>query len=112
MSSGTGQRRAAGPGRRRRGRTDLGPAGGVHATAAGEPEHQPHHAGVHDRPGRPPVLGGPAVANPKQTTQVAANTGGGFLLGLFGWAVGLAYLRGGSDEVRKLLAAKFLNKTS
>jgi hypothetical protein len=42
----------------------------------------------------------------------AAGTGGGFLLGLFGWALGLAYLRGGSPEVRKLLAAKFLNKTS
>jgi hypothetical protein len=41
----------------------------------------------------------------------AAQTGSGFLLGVFAWAVGLAYLRGGGTEVRRLLAAKFFNKT-
>lgn len=40
------------------------------------------------------------------------NSGGGFLLGVALWAVGLAYLRGGSTAVRQLLAAKFLNKVS
>lgn len=44
------------------------------------------------------------------SVSAAAGTGGGFLLGLFGWALGLAYLRGGAPEVRRLLAAKFLNK--
>jgi hypothetical protein len=42
----------------------------------------------------------------------AAQTGGGFLLGLGAWALGLAYLRGGPAEVRRLIAAKFLNKVS
>jgi hypothetical protein len=41
----------------------------------------------------------------------AASTGSGFLLGVFAWALGLAYLRGGGPEVRRLLAAKFFNKT-
>jgi hypothetical protein len=40
----------------------------------------------------------------------AAATGSGFLLGVFAWAVGLAYLRGGMPEVRKFAAAKFLNQ--
>lgn len=41
----------------------------------------------------------------------AASTGSGFLLGLFAWALGLAYLQNGSTGVKKFLAAKFLNKT-
>lgn len=41
----------------------------------------------------------------------ATQAGGGFLLGVFAWAVGLAYVRGGSAEVRRFLAAKFFNKT-
>lgn len=40
----------------------------------------------------------------------AAATGSGFLFGVFAWALGLAYLRGGSSEVRRFMAAKFLNK--
>jgi hypothetical protein len=40
----------------------------------------------------------------------AAATGSGFLFGVFAWALGLAYLRGGSPEVRRFMAAKFLNK--
>jgi len=41
----------------------------------------------------------------------AVGTGSGFLLGVFAWALGLAYLQGGPAGVRKFLAAKFLNKT-
>jgi pyruvate/2-oxoglutarate dehydrogenase complex dihydrolipoamide acyltransferase (E2) component len=41
----------------------------------------------------------------------AATTGSGFLLGVFAWAVGLAYLRGGMPEVRKFARAKFFNQT-
>jgi hypothetical protein len=42
----------------------------------------------------------------------AAQTGSGFVLGLFFWGwVALPYLRGGAPEVRKTLLAKFLNKT-
>jgi septal ring-binding cell division protein DamX len=48
--------------------------------------------------------GGPSLQLPG-----AAATGSGFLLGLFAWALALAYLRGGPAEVRKFLRAKFLN---
>jgi hypothetical protein len=41
----------------------------------------------------------------------AANTGGGFVLGVFLWVGVRAYLEGGTLGVRQLLAAKFLNKT-
>lgn len=41
----------------------------------------------------------------------AASTGSGFLLGVFAWAVGLAYLRGGAPEVKKFFRAKFFNET-
>lgn len=40
----------------------------------------------------------------------AGNAGGGFLLGIALWAVGLAYLKNGPAGVRQLLAAKFLNR--
>jgi hypothetical protein len=41
----------------------------------------------------------------------AANTGGGFVLGVFIWVGVRAYLEGGTVGVRNLLAAKFFNKT-
>lgn len=37
-------------------------------------------------------------------------TGSGLLLGVFVWALGLAYLHGGSAGVKKFMAAKFFNK--
>lgn len=40
----------------------------------------------------------------------AANTGGGFLLGLGAWVLARTYLDGGSDGVKKLLKAKFFNQ--
>lgn len=52
--------------------------------------------------------GGPSLP----VLPAAAQTGSGFLLGLFAWACGLAYLRGGAPEVKRFLAAKFFNKTS
>lgn len=40
------------------------------------------------------------------------STGAGFLLGLLFWSwIGLPMLKGGPTEVRKVLAAKFVNKT-
>lgn len=80
-------------------------------------------------PGHPMVpAAAPAAASPAPTSpgagpslptvnlpapvQSAASTGSGFLLGVFAWAVGLAYLQHGSDGVKKLLRAKFLNQTS
>lgn len=57
----------------------------------------------------PPASPGGGLAAPAMPA--AASTGSGFLLGVFAWAVGLAYLNGGSDGVKKFLAAKFLNKT-
>lgn len=52
--------------------------------------------------------GGPSLP----VMPAAAQTGSGFLLGLVAWAFGLAYLRGGIPEVRRLAAAKFLNVTT
>jgi hypothetical protein len=44
------------------------------------------------------------------TVPAPVSTGSGFALGVVAWAFGLAYLRGGWDGVRRLGAAKFLNK--
>jgi hypothetical protein len=41
-----------------------------------------------------------------------AGTGGGFVLGLIGYAFGLAYLRGGKAEVKRLLRAKLFNEVA
>lgn len=61
----------------------------------------------------PPASPGGGPSLPSLTISPAAQTGSGFLLGLFLWGwVGLPYLRGGGSEVRRTLAAKFLNKTS
>jgi hypothetical protein len=40
------------------------------------------------------------------------HSGSGFVLGLIVWVGVTNYLQGGIPQVRKLLAAKFLNKTS
>lgn len=58
---------------------------------------------------------GPAAPAPSSSTSfpvAAGNAGGGFLLGVALWAVGLAYLKHGPAGVRQLLAAKFLNKVA
>lgn len=57
-------------------------------------------------PAAPPPAslgGGPSLPAPAQT-------GSGFLLGVFAWALGLAYLQGGAPGVKKFMAAKFFNK--
>jgi len=56
-----------------------------------------------------PTSSGAGLSMPAPVS-AAASTGGGVLLGVGAWAVGLAYLRGGLPEVRKFLAAKFLNQ--
>jgi len=56
----------------------------------------------------PPASPGGGLSLP--AAPAAASTGSGFLLGVFAWALGLAYLQGGSAGVKKFLAAKFLNK--
>jgi len=76
--------------------------------ASRTPEPDPAPA-AEPQQGPPPASpgGGPSLP----AMPAAASTGSGFLLGVFAWAVGLAYLQGGSAGVRKFLAAKFLNKT-
>jgi hypothetical protein len=59
----------------------------------------------------PPASPGGGPSLPSMSMPAPMATGSGFLLGVFAWAIGLAYLRGGPAEVRKFLAAKFLNKT-
>lgn len=59
-----------------------------------------------------PSPASPGGGLPSVPMPAVASTGSGFLLGVFAWALGLAYLRGGSPEVKKFLAAKFLNKTT
>lgn len=67
---------------------------------------------------RPPRLpsaltgqqGAPAAFRRFRDPVRAANTGGGFLLGLGLYGLGLTYLRGGKPAVLALLRAKFLNQ--
>ena len=40
-----------------------------------------------------------------------ASSGAGFVLGLVAWAVAINYMQGGLPQVKRLAAAKFLNKT-
>jgi hypothetical protein len=49
---------------------------------------------------------------PSITVNTKGGTGGGFVLGMLVYAVGLTYLRGGKPAVKQLLRAKFLNDTS
>jgi hypothetical protein len=65
-----------------------------------------------DDPSAPPPAEAPASpGGPSLPMPAAASTGSGFLLGVFGWALAVAYLNGGKPAVKKFLAAKFLNKT-
>lgn len=82
-----------------------------------DPEAQPVDGRPEDKPSVPAGAvpsptssgGGP----PQQLVMpAAASTGSGFMLGVFAWALGLAYLRGGGAEVRRFMAAKFLNKVT
>jgi hypothetical protein len=57
-----------------------------------------------------PAPSSPGAGLPTVVLPAAASTGSGFLLGVFVWALGLAYLRGGSTEVKQFLSAKFFNK--
>jgi hypothetical protein len=61
-------------------------------------------------PTPPPASPGGGFSVP--AVPAAAQTGSGFLLGVLVWAGALAYLRGGLPEVRRLAAAKFLNRTT
>lgn len=63
-----------------------------------------------------PATDGPPPASPgggpsAPAMPAAASTGSGFLLGVFTWALALAYLQGGGDGVKKFLRAKFFNQT-
>jgi len=95
------------------------PARGSGSTPVTKPEHIPTtdevDAGVTSAdleaasPAPAPTSSGTGAAG--VVMPAAASTGSGFLLGVFAWALGLAYLRGGGSEVRRFMAAKFLNKT-
>jgi hypothetical protein len=71
---------------------------------AREPEPEPAST-----PAPAPTSSGAGAGLPAMPA--AVSSGSGFLLGVFAWALGLAYLRGGAPEVRRFMAAKFLNKT-
>lgn len=74
----------------------------IKAKRTPEPEPAPAPASP------PPASPGGGLSLP--ATPAAVGTGSGFLLGVFAWALGLAYLQGGPAGVKKFLAAKFLNK--
>ena len=67
-------------------------------------EHQDDDAGESSRTGerRRPQL-------PHITVNTRGGAGGGFVLGMLAYVVGLTYLRGGKPAVKQLLRAKFLN---
>jgi hypothetical protein len=72
---------------------------------------QPHPM-VPTSPANPPPTspgGGPSMPS-VPAMPAAAATGSGFLLGVFAWALGLAYLQHGMPGVRQFMAAKFLNQ--
>lgn len=55
----------------------------------------------------------PVIVSPTlRPTKLSASDGAGFLLGLWLYALALAYLREGPAGPRRWMAAKFLNKTS
>jgi hypothetical protein len=70
-----------------------------------EPEPEPERT-----PAPAPPSSGAGVAVP--AVPAAVSSGSGFLFGVVCWGFGLAYLRGGWTEVRRLGAAKFLNRVS
>ena len=74
----------------------------IKAARTPEPEPTP-------TPAPAPASSGGGLSLP--ATPATVGTGSGFLLGVFAWALGLAYLQGGSAGVKKFLTAKFLNKT-
>lgn len=87
---------------------------------ASRPEPSPSSSGDGADPADPsppaprssPAPAGPSMPSIPGMGSGAAQTGSGFVLGLFFWGwVALPYLRGGAPEVRKTLLAKFLNKT-
>lgn len=87
-----------------------------HARAAGLgptglPAHVPTSRPAATAPAPSSPGTGPSL--PSVNLPAPVQTGSGFLLGLalWGWVV-LPYLKGGTTEVRKTLAAKFFNKTS
>lgn len=66
---------------------------------------------VEDDPNHPARAVQAPAARPVFQPPDAVSSGSGFVLGLLVWVVGVNYLRGGVPQVKKLLTAKFLNKT-
>lgn len=79
----------------------------------GLPAHVPTATPRPAAPAPAPTSPGAGPSLPGVNLPAPVQTGSGFLLGLalWGWVV-LPYLKGGTTEVRKTLAAKFFNKTS
>lgn len=82
--------------------------------ASDDPEPSPAESSPSAPPAKPkgssgglPSLPSPTLRPPRRLT---AADGGGFLLGLVGFALGQAYLRYGTAGVTSWFAAKFLNK--
>lgn len=67
---------------------------------------------THEAP--PPPAPTPRAAAPRRARSYGAphaiNDGAGFLLGLIGYALFINFLRGGPEQVRGWLSAKFLNR--
>jgi hypothetical protein len=75
---------------------------GSGGSASGEQEAARARAGV---------MSGPRSL-PSITVNTRGGAGGGFVLGMLAYVVGLTYLRGGKPAVKQLLRAKFLNDVS
>jgi hypothetical protein len=84
---------------------------GSGSTPATPPEQIPTTEELQQRQANPPPAS-PGGGFSVPAVPAAAQTGSGFLLGVLVWAGALAYLRGGLPEVRRLAAAKFLNRTT
>lgn len=81
------------------------------AARAAAPGHPMVPAAAPAAAGPAPTSPGAGPSLPTVTIPAPAQTGSGFLLGVLAWAVGLAYLRGGSDGVKQFFRAKFFNET-
>jgi hypothetical protein len=65
-----------------------------------------------DSRGVPAGGSGRKSSGPPVVMVKAGNAGGGFVLGMFAYVIGLTYLRDGKPGVQRWLRAKFFNETT
>lgn len=105
--------RAAGRGRAIASKRKRPPARGSGSTPATKPEHIPTTDELADGITSKKLEDAEPAAAPAPaswSTPEPVSTGAGIVLGVFGWALAVNYLRGGMPQVRGYLSAKFLNK--